>query len=228
MGAYYNENNPTAAAWLRELIKEGLIADGEVDERSITDVQPDEVRGFDQCHFFAGIGGWSYALRLANWPDKRSVWTFSCPCQRLSNAARGRKVAKDMWPEQRRLIIASLPRVFFGEQVASSRYWFDGLCDDVEAVDYEVGAAVLPAVAVGANHARQRIYFVGDTYRYGESVSSVDAKAPGVPRNSGDSYGVGRKNGISTRMAALSGFGNAIVPQVAAEVIIAYLASNRY
>ena len=34
-GAYYNEFDPMAAAWLRELIKAGLIPDGEVDERSI-------------------------------------------------------------------------------------------------------------------------------------------------------------------------------------------------
>jgi len=35
IGAYYNEFNEHAAAWLRELIKAGLIPDGEVDERSI-------------------------------------------------------------------------------------------------------------------------------------------------------------------------------------------------
>lgn len=38
MAAYYNDNDPFAAAWLRELITAGLIADGEVDERSITNV----------------------------------------------------------------------------------------------------------------------------------------------------------------------------------------------
>lgn len=30
MTAYYNENNPAMAAWLRELIKSGAIAPGEV------------------------------------------------------------------------------------------------------------------------------------------------------------------------------------------------------
>ncbi len=35
MSAYYNEFDPFAAEWLRELIKDGLIADGIVDERSI-------------------------------------------------------------------------------------------------------------------------------------------------------------------------------------------------
>ena len=30
MTAYYNEHDPFAAAWLRELIKDGLIAPGDV------------------------------------------------------------------------------------------------------------------------------------------------------------------------------------------------------
>jgi DNA (cytosine-5)-methyltransferase 1 len=32
---YYNEIDPQKAAWLRELIKQGHIAPGDVDERSI-------------------------------------------------------------------------------------------------------------------------------------------------------------------------------------------------
>ena len=58
MPAYYNENDPKAAAWLRELIYEGHIADGVVDERSIEDLTPDDLKGYKQAHFFAGIGGW--------------------------------------------------------------------------------------------------------------------------------------------------------------------------
>jgi site-specific DNA-cytosine methylase len=80
VSVYYNEIDPKAAAWLRELIKEGHIADGVVDERSIEDVKPSEIGGFKQCHFFAGIGVWSYALRCAGIPDDFEVWTGSCPC----------------------------------------------------------------------------------------------------------------------------------------------------
>ena len=81
---YYNENDPELVAWLRELIREGAIAPGIVDDRSILDVQPADLQGFRQAHFFAGIGGWSLALRLAGWPDDRLVFTGSCPCQPFS------------------------------------------------------------------------------------------------------------------------------------------------
>lgn len=78
--AYYNDFEPSAVAWLKELIKRGLIADGEVDGRSILDVDATDLTDFTQCHFFAGIGGWSYALRLVGWRDDWPVWTGSPPC----------------------------------------------------------------------------------------------------------------------------------------------------
>lgn len=82
--AYYNEIDPFAAEWLCNLIRSGHIAPGEVDTRSIEDVRPKDLDGFTQCHFFAGIGVWSYALRNAGWSDSRPVWTGSCPCQPFS------------------------------------------------------------------------------------------------------------------------------------------------
>jgi len=39
MTAYYNENDPFAAAWLRELIAAGHIMPGYVDERDVRDVR---------------------------------------------------------------------------------------------------------------------------------------------------------------------------------------------
>lgn len=52
--AYYNEIDPYAAQWLRNLIAAGHIAPGDVDERSIEDVKPDDIKHYTQCHFFAG------------------------------------------------------------------------------------------------------------------------------------------------------------------------------
>lgn len=121
-GRLYNEFDPKAAAWLRELIRCGLIADGVVDERSILDVRPADLAGFTQCHFFAGVGGWSLALRLAGWPDSRSVWTGSPPCQPFSAA--GRQLGKDderhLAPHFASLVAAGRPDTLFGEQVASA------------------------------------------------------------------------------------------------------------
>lgn len=166
MPAYYNEIDPYAAQWLRELIKGGHIAPGDVDERDIRDVQPDDLAGYEQCHFFAGIGGWSRALRLANWPDARPVWTGSCPCQPFSAAGKREGVADDrhLWPHWFRLIRERKPPVVFGEQVAQSvgHQWLDAAAHDLEAHAYATGAVVLPACAVGAPHIRDRLWFVAD------------------------------------------------------------------
>lgn len=170
MSAYYNEIDPFAAQWLRELIKARFIADGEVDERSIADVRPSDLKGFVQCHFFAGIGGWSYALRLADWPDERRVWTGSCPCQPFSSAGRGDgpNDSRHFWPTWFRLIQQRRPYTVFGEQVASAdgRAWLDAVSTDLEADDYAIGAVDLPACSIGAPHGRQRLWFVAESTRY--------------------------------------------------------------
>lgn len=222
-GAYYNEHDPFAAAWLRELIKAGLIADGDVDERSIEDVSADDVRGYTQAHWFAGIGGWAYALRLAGWPDDRPVWSGSCPCQRHSSAARGRNVAAECWPWFFGLIQAHRPRVVFGEQVSAARAWMDGVCDDFARVDYAVKAAILPAYSAGFDHARERIYFAGHTNSHGESGCPVDAETSWMSWPGRYTRGVVSPHGVSRDVVALSGFGNAIVPQVAQIFIAAYI-----
>jgi DNA (cytosine-5)-methyltransferase 1 len=164
MTAYYNEIEPNAAAWLRTLISEGWIAPGHVDERSIVDVRPSDLDGFEQCHFFAGIGGWSLALRSTGWSDHRPVWTGSCPCQPFSNAGRkgGFDDARHLWPEFKRLIAERCPPVVFGEQVASAADWLRLVRGDLEALEYAVGAMPIEAASAGADHLRDRFWFVAD------------------------------------------------------------------
>ena len=167
MSAYYNEIDPYAAEWLRNLIKAGHIADGVVDDRSISDVRPEELFEFTQCHFFAGIGIWSRALRGAGWADDRPVWTGSCPCQPFSGAGKGKTFTDErhLWPHWNHLIQECRPATVFGEQVASKDGlgWLDLVQTDMEAKDYAFGAFDLCAASFGAPHIRQRLWFVADT-----------------------------------------------------------------
>lgn len=167
MSVYYNENDPQAAAWLRELIKNGLIPDGDVDERSIEDVRPIDIDHYNQCHFFAGIGGWAYALDLAGWPRDRPVWTGSCPCQPFSAAGKGAGFADErhLWPAWQHLIAQCRPSVVFGEQVAAKAAdeWIDLVHSDMEGMGYAFGCVPFPAAGVGAPHIRDRNYWVADT-----------------------------------------------------------------
>lgn len=164
---YYNEFDPNAAAWLRELIADGLIAPGDVDERSIIDVSANDIKGYGQCHWFAGIGGWSYALRLADWPDDKPVWTASLPCQPFSTAGKqlGKQDERHLLPYFLELVKKCKPDTIFGEQVerAIGHGWLDDLQTNMEAEGYAVGHVVLGAHSIGSAHIRQRLYWVADS-----------------------------------------------------------------
>lgn len=165
--AYYNEFDKYAAQWLRNLIVAGHIAPGDVDERSIEDVKPSELARYTQCHFFAGVGVWSYALRRAGWPDDRPVWTGSCPCQPFSTAGQGAGFSDErhLWPAFHYLISQRRPVRIYGEQVSSkdADAWVDLVHTDMEALDYAFGAVPFPSAGIGAPHIRDRLYWMGHT-----------------------------------------------------------------
>lgn len=187
--AYYNEIDPFAAQWLRNLIAGGHIAPGEVDERSIEDVSPDDLRGFTQCHFFAGIGAWSHSLRLAGWPDDKPVWTGSCPCQPFSAAGKGDGFADErhLWPHFFHLISERRPQHVFGEQVASgnANTWFDLVQADLEGVGYAFGLVPFTSASIGAPHIRERAYWVA------HAGSQIDDRRRDVRSNGWDEHSDG-------------------------------------
>lgn len=183
--AYYNEIDPNAAAWLRELIARKLITDGDVDERSIVDVQPGDLDGYARCHFFAGIGIWDLALNLAKWGD-RPVWTASLPCQPFSDSGEGRGAEDDrnLWSVFHRLVEVQRPQRVYGEQVAAAIGfdWLDRVQTDMEALGYLTGQAVLGAFSVGAPHIRRRLYWMADAEN-SDRRSELESRSKGSGRD---------------------------------------------
>lgn len=209
--AYYNEIDPFAAQWLRNLIAGGHIAPGEVDERSIEDVTPDDLRGFTQCHFFAGIGVWSHSLRLAGWPDDRPVWTGSCPCQPFSAAGKGDGFADErhLWPHFFHLISERRPEHVFGEQVAAgnANAWFDLVQADMEGMGYAFGLVPFTSAGIGAPHIRERTYWVAESA--GEQHQKL---LPGLEKGNGEEGGWSPAK--PTGLCSSGGMGNANVTRL--------------
>lgn len=251
MSVYYNEIDPFCAQWLRNLIAAGHLPAGHVDERDIRDVKPYELAPYRQCHFFAGIGGWALALAMADYPSDREVWTGSCPCQPFSQAGKRAGFADErhLWPFWFHLIQQRKPATIFGEQVASAdgRLWLSGVRADLEGANYACGACDLCAAAAGAPHQRRRLYWMADSDSARWNARDTQATGVGYGRpiepsrdrsfwddfaaHEGDDGSIRRvgsgicavAHGIPARVGQLRAYGNAIVPQVAAEFVRAWL-----
>jgi len=257
--AYYNEWEPYCAQWLRNLIDAGHLPPGDVDERSITDVEPEELKGYSQHHFFAGIGGWALAARLAGISESERIVTGSPPCQPFSTAGKrgGYSDERHLAPQWLRLVAAIRPDWVFGEQVAAAIRkddWLDDLLDALEGEGYATGAIVLPACSVGAPHIRQRLWVVArlaDSNDKGLQGSrepfykhettkwcveercdfqgSVDTdvwRQAFIAKQGADGRfrpmpqeNCSGADGLPHRVGAIRAYGNAVVPQVAAEVM---------
>lgn len=251
---YYNEIDKQCANWIRNLIQQGLLPQGDVDERSIEDVKPSELKGYRQCHFFAGICGWPLALRIAGIENESGIWTGSCPCQPFSSAGKRNGIddERHLWPAWFHLISQCKPDIIFGEQVkAATKQWLDIVGSDLESQGYAFGSAVLGAHSVGSPHSRNRIFFVADSgsprseawlsiqarRSKGDSEISLDNssgtlrpwKGAGMQRGKdGKSRWIESSiaplaNGVSSRVVELRAYGNAIVPQVAAEFVMSFI-----
>lgn len=243
MTTLYNEIDRFCCDWLSNMMDAGLISPGKIDDRSICDLRPEDLEGFERVHFFAGIAGWEFALQLAGWPDERPVWTGSCPCQDFSIVGQQARFngARDLWPAWRRLIEQRRPFIVFGEQVDNAAEWIDRTAADFEYIDYAFGSHIIPALALGAQHERSRLLFVADSHssRWSDFARvATDAWTSTVVRRSSrmvhseafeqiqwplkpdQSWII---DGVPADRHIVGALGNAIVPQVVAQFIGAYL-----
>lgn len=111
---------------------------------------------------------WSIAARMAGWPDRRPLWTASCPCQPWSAAGQqlGVDDPRHLWPHLFRILSAyrragyAVP-VIVGEQVAGAAgyHWFDGVRTDLAREEIAARTVDIPACAVDAPHQRNRLYW---------------------------------------------------------------------
>lgn len=240
MPAYYNEIDGYAAQWLRNLVAAGLIPAGDVDERSIVDVQPEDLNGYEQAHFFAGIGGWPHALRLAGWPDDRPVWTGSPPCQDHSVAGAPWGVRAGLAGERGVLVFPwlhlaadVLPEVVFFENVPGVEPALAEIEGCLASVGYQVSRTKRSSARVGAPHLRRRVWITAHRHGAGLEKSGAPRPSPAFidPRRTppGDVWVASTRragrldDGFPCRVAAVRAFGNAVDPWVAAEVIRAYM-----
>lgn len=221
--AYYNEFDRDAAHVLCCLIADGLIAPGDVDDRSIKDVQPNDLEGYTQVHLFAGAGIWSLAARLAGWADARPLWTASCPCQPFSAAGKGLGIAdpRHLWPDVFRLLRARRragfgPSVLVGEQVAGKTGygWFDGVRADLASEGIPSRVVDFPACAVDSPQIRNRLYWaaLGGAASAG-GLGSGRSEAPGRQARDGQHRGSDAGDGhvgraIGSRLEGQRGHGD--------------------
>jgi len=198
---YYNEWDSYCAQWLRNLIDAGHLPSGDVDERSITDVEPEELKGYTQHHFFAGIGGWALAARLAGVSESERIVTGSPPCQPFSTAGqrKGYSDQRHLAPHWLRLVSAIRPTWVFGEQVAAAIKkddWLDDLLDALEAEGYSTGATVLPACSVGAPHIRQRLWVTARLVNSSDSQCEAGRLPSGVHKEHDAAWNSGAFDGL--------------------------------
>lgn len=101
------------------------------------------------------------------WAGNVDLLTGGFPCQPFSAAGRRKGTEDDrhLWPEMLRVIREFNPRWIIAENVGGLITWSGGLVleqvhTDLEAAGYEVQAFVIPAVAVGAPHRRDRVWII--------------------------------------------------------------------
>lgn len=152
------------------------------------------------------------------------------PCQPFSAAGRqrGKDDERYLWPEMLRIIRELRPAWVLGENVARIvQLALDEVLTDLEAEGYACRPFIIPAVAIGAEHRRDRVWIVAHTdskrlegvYEASRGEYLQPTSHP-VSRDFGSATPrISRgTDGIPNRVDRIKCLGNAVVPQVVTEI----------
>ena len=157
------------------------------------------------------------------------IITGGFPCQPYSVAGkqRGSEDDRALWPEMFRIIKQARPSWVVAENVPGIiQMALDKVLFDLESENYSARTLILPACAVNAPHIRERTWVVAysGSRRYREQCEGQQRKTNSTDKwhlykwseEPGDRRVV---DGIPHRVDRLKALGNAIVPQVAYEIM---------
>jgi DNA (cytosine-5)-methyltransferase 1 len=168
------------------------------------------------------------------------IITGGFPCQPFSIAGKkkGTNDNRDLWPEMFRVIQEFKPTWVIGENVANfTNMAFKRTKIDLESEGYEVQPLIIPACSVGAPHKRDRVWILANSKSIRQPRGNMSSCTGNLPedkqiRNKSRSEAieyirqweseptVGRvANGISNRLDRNKALGNAIVPQIAYQIM---------
>ena len=162
---------------------------------------------------------------------------------------RGQADDRYLWPEMFRVICEARPTWVLGENVAGIKNMaLDQALSDLEGKDYQVQSFVIPACAVNAPHRRDRVWICAmdvaesKSLRVGGRSSQSGKRWERMVQKEQEGCEMGSKaegcssshrewseesessisrilDGVSNRVDRCHALGNAIVPQVASEII---------
>lgn len=228
---YFNEIDAYCCTLLRRRFPAATV-----DERDVREVDPSDLDGHEQCHLFAGIGGFPLGLQWASWESP--IWTVGFPCKQTSTAAavHGRRVGlegKDsgLWHEAVRLIEGCRPERIIIENVSGAASWAGEIEGRLEEIGYHVRQLRGTASGVGAPHRRRRMLWVADRDstrlafswppRPSEAASDSRRTIDRNPWLSPLPRGVRVADGLPGRLdrrKRIECVGNAVMPQLVAEL----------
>lgn len=164
-----------------------------------------------------------------------TLLTGGFPCQPFSVAGKRAGASDDrfLWPRMLEVIAAVQPTWIVGENVTGIiRMELDRVLADLEGQGYSAFPLNIPAVAVDAKHRRDRVWIVANLNGQGLSKSreyrETESQAEDFIVQSATSGFPGREaypellrgvHGLPRRVDRIKCLGNAIVPQVAFEIL---------